>query len=359
MAAGIVQGIDMGAVGYVMELGQTWHMFPEYEHIEGPVSIETARAKLEFPVEKIALRPALTPSQTIMLLDAGMDEETAHALNADPVGTMYALMRMDSGAILHTESVSGDYELVLNSQFLDMINDMLTFECNSRFHIESCGTLFGGREAFVNILLDDIQIAGDSSKTAFRLMFANSYGNNAIFAGMHWKRIVCNNTLTIAKAQAAATATLRKFIHTSGAPGRVKNHLIDLTTLFDVIKEHRESLDHMASTPMTVADVEKFLSGLFPVKEHAGLRMISVKTNMRDRVRHLFEEREDLQGGIGRTRFAMLQAVTFHTSHDMSGKRGTDYAYAWHKSLTDHADHRNQLNQRAFLLLESPDLILA
>lgn len=361
MGAGIYPGKDKGVVGYVDELGQTWHLFEEYEHINGPVSIDKARETLLTPVEKISLILSPTPEQIQTLLDNGLTDEQIGELLSKPVeavygGHMYALMHMERGDTLFGQSVTDDYEVILNDEFLDYVENLMGDPHN--LTIESCGTLFAGRVSFVNIMLKDITIAGDISPTIYRLMYTNAYGGRAITAGLHWIRIVCNNTLTMAEAQAAATATLRKFTHTKGTPGRVQAHLIELTGLYRLIDEQNVSLQWLADQSMNGNDVDKFLTTLFPLKEKAHARLVASMTKKRDRIRELFETRADLQGGIARTRFAMLQAVTFHTSHDMAAKRGTDFAYAWHKTLTDPKDNRNVLARTAVKLLESEDLTL-
>ena len=54
MAAGI-ETIDTGIVGYVSELGHTWHGMEQYKQIDGPVEIAACRDVLDYPVEKIEL----------------------------------------------------------------------------------------------------------------------------------------------------------------------------------------------------------------------------------------------------------------------------------------------------------------
>lgn len=356
MGAGIVKGEDKGAVGFVDKLGRTWHGFEEYEQFNGPVLMPKVREKIVYPVQKIALRPALNDEQASLLAHNGMSADALAQLVQASVPSMYALMRMDTGKVLYDYSVTNDYTVILNEEFLDTMETGL-LAAHPEVEIESCGTLFGGRVAFVNILLDVAKIMGDDSETAFRLMYYNAFGGKSVAAGLHGTRIVCANTLTLAEAQAAANQTLAKFKHVSGAPGRVQAHLVELTELYASIAAHKAVLNGLATMPMTALDVESFLSLFINIPAKATNRMETRRTNERDEIRNIFETRPDLRGDVARTRYAMLNAVTYHTEHESVGKRGVDEAYAYFDSVT--GGGRDKTNQEAFKLLQVHDLVAA
>lgn len=355
MGAGIVRGKDKGAVGFSAELGMTWHGFPEYEMINGPLSLAKVREKVIYPVQKIALAPALTGEQ-LSVLTANVGEETLKRILASTVPTMFALMRMDTGDVLYDYSVTDDYTVILNEEFLATMEASLLAKF-PEVGIESCGTLFAGRVAFVNILLDVAEVKGDNSKTAFRLMYYNAFGGKSIAAGMHGVRIVCNNTLTWAEAQAAANNTLAKYKHVSGAPGRVQAHLVELAELHSCVKEHKATLDRMAEQTMTDAEVGAFFTVFIDIPDEASKRMGTRRQNKRDAIREIFETRDDLQGDIAQTRYSLLQAVTYYTEHETVGKRDVDEAYAYFDSVT--GGGRDTENRLAFDILQTPDLIAA
>jgi len=342
MSAGIVQGIDAGAVGFVELLGKTWHGFPEYEQLEGPITVEKVREKIVHPVSKVPLKLHMPEGD-------GLSTEYDGVV----VPTMFALVRMDTGDVLYEYSVTDDYTVYDNGVFLDLVVQGV-LNPNPKVSIESCGTLKGGNISFVNILLDRSRVNGDDSETLYRLMYYNAFGGKSIAAGMHGTRIVCQNTLNIAEAQAEANATLRKFKHTSGAPGRVKTHLVDLTILYNLLAQHKDALNHLASVSMSSADVDTFLSSVYPINENGGKRLKTGRQNKRNRLLELFEGREDLQGGVARTRFAMLQAVTYHSGHN-TNKRA-DEAYAYFDSVS--GGTRDDFNQKALKILMEPDLVL-
>jgi len=55
MSAGIVKNVDRGIVGYVDVFGKTWHMFPEYEMMDGKVPFEKAFSTIDYKVAKVPL----------------------------------------------------------------------------------------------------------------------------------------------------------------------------------------------------------------------------------------------------------------------------------------------------------------
>ena len=344
MSAGIVQGIDAGAVGFTEVLGKTWHGFVEYEHVDGPVPIELVRKKIVHPVAKVPLK-----------LHAPEGSDLSTEYDGEIVPTMFALVRTDTGHVLYEYSVTDDYTVYDNGVFLDRVEKGV-LNPNPKVAIESCGTLMAGRVAFVNIMLDRSRVQGDDSETVYRLMYYNAFGGKSIAAGMHGTRIVCNNTLNIAEAQAEANTTLQKFKHTSGAPERVEAHLVDLSVLYHLVSEHKADLNNLASQQMTGNDVEAFLSIIVPIDDNGTPRIKTRRQNKRDQLQSLFESREDLQGGIARSRFAMLQAVTYYSAHNMVNKRA-DETYAYFDTVTGGV--RDLFNQKALKALLEPDLVLA
>jgi hypothetical protein len=353
MGSGIIKGKDKGAVGFRKELGLTWHGQEEYEVIDGPVLMPMVRDKIVYDVETVALCPQFTGEQIAKMTANGMGETEISRLMATPIPSMRALTRMDSGDVLYDYSVTPEYTVILNGTFLDVMQENLLDKFPD-VAIESCGTLFAGRVAFVNILLSVKEIRGDNSKTAFRLMYYNAFGGKSIAAGMHTVRVVCFNTLSMAEAQALANKTLAKFKHSSGAPGRVQTHLVELAGLYAQIEAHKTVLDQMAVKKMSETEVAAFLSMYSPIPKGSTSNLETRRLNKRNDIRGIFEGAPDLQGDIARSYYAMLQACTFYNEHFTTGKRGIDEAAAIFDSVT--GGIRDQDNRKAFALLQLPNL---
>lgn len=347
MSAGIIKGIDRGTVGYCETFGGTWHRFKEYEQINGPVAIEKAVETLGYKVVKMPIS---------MFVPEYLRGEMPENTHGKVIESMYVLVRQDSGVPVYNISVSDDYEIYQNEIFLRELENGI-FKANPNLSIESCGSLFAGRIAFVNIMLDDFVVKGDDSRTVTRLMYYNAFGGRAISCCAHSTRIVCNNTLNIAEAQGIANSTLRKFRHTKNAPAKVEQSLVDLAKLYAVITVHKEVLNKLAEKSMVTKDVDNFVDNMFPVSEEASEKASTTRVNKQDEIVKIFESEPDLQGNIRGTRYAMLQAVTNYSQYKTL-KRGTDFNSAWFDVIKE-GGTRQKFNKKAFDLLsldEIPEL---
>ena len=360
MAHGITQ-YDKGAVGFVEVYGGTWHQLPQYEQITGPVALEQVRQILQYEVVKVPLAFHCIDDKTQQI-----DPKLA-SIHGQPVvmpdltdggdklltgGKMFALVRTDFGQPVHSQSVSEEYQIFPNEAFLDNIRDQLLTE-HPELSIESCGSLWGGRVAFVNILLSRFKVKNDISETVSRIMFWNAFGGRSISGCGHNTRVACNNTSMLAEAQGEMNKTLRKFKHTSGAPRRVTQHLVDITKMQEIVSGRKASLDHLAEMQMPTSDVEKFLGNLFPIPKDSSDRAVTRRTNNRMEVQNLFDSIPDLQGAIKHTRYAMFQATTAYSQHHTLSK-DADETFTWWSAAT--GGNRHELNQTAYDLLVQPNI---
>lgn len=364
MSAGIVKNIDQGIVGYVEMFGKTWHQFPEYEMMDGQVPMEKALSTLDYKVAKVPLAFSL-PDNMKNLFPADTNGKLAMTpVDPDRPDTkptpMYALVRQDTGTNVFNVSVGEDFTIYQNSDFLTEIEKGLLSKY-PELKIESAGSLFGGRLAFVNIILDVANIKKDCSSTVTRLMYCNAFGGRAIQACVHQTRVVCMNTLKISAAQGAANNTLKKFRHSKGVVRSVNKHLTEMAELKLVTEQHNAIMDKLAETQMSIKDVENFLSVLVPVKSDFTQRGESRAENKRDTILEIFETAKDLQGDIAGTRYAMFQSVTNYSQYQNVNK-STDKAGAWYDVVSGGIRHK--FNQSALDILsketipEPPELVL-
>ena len=258
MSAGIIPGVDAGCIGYKEHFGGTWHGFPEYEVIDGPVSMEQTRKILE---HEVVMNP-------VTLTGDFEGEETE----------MFALVRKDTGRVLYKESVSDEYYITQNKAFLDQLQ-LRILTPNPQVSIESTGTLFAFRVGFVNLLLNRFRVNGDDSETIARLMYYNAFGGRSITAGAHTTRIECANTMNMAEAQAYANATIKKFKHTKNAEKRLADHLVDLGEMYSLMETHKDALNWLSSQTINSTEVQRFVGNLFALPAKASKTMISRRTN--------------------------------------------------------------------------------
>ena len=161
---------------------------------------------------------------------------------------------------------------------------------------------------------------GDGSPHISRLMYYNWLGLHAYRAGAHDVRIVCNNTLQAATAQAEANNTLRRFRHTQGAEAHLTKYLEDMTQVFLGLKKHQDLMMELTKVPVTREYLEAFLVNWIPMpKADNGEVSPNVKgrvEKVRSAITTLFEKGDEaMEGDARRSRYALLQAATFFIDH--------------------------------------------
>jgi len=245
----------------------------------------------------------------------------------------FALVRTDVGEdgqpvqTIVYPSVGERYTVIQNSEFLAWVEAGILVPYN--VSIESVGTLLNGQKAFVNIILNEHTVPGDAGPTVTRLMYSNSFGLESYQACVHTTRIVCNNTLRISLAQGATNKTLRKFRHTKNAAAKIEEHLVELADVIASAREHHEQMDVLATIRVTTEQVAAVMDTLFPIEkdEHGTVvegRGTTRRTNQREAILKIFEDCDNLQGKIARTRYSLLQAITDWADHESSVRNGDD-----------------------------------
>ena len=308
MSHGIMD-LDRLAVGYTDLYGKAWHDHPNCEHFNGPVTLEQAEKVFDYEVEKV---PVVLQGTDI------------------PIPGNYALIRKDDGEITIVYPTVGErYVVIQNSELLIWIEAGLLIPYKDQVSIESVGTLSNGQTSFANLHLLEHGVPGDNSKTVTRLMYSNSFGGKSYMACAHTTRVVCANTLRIATAQGASNATLKKFRHTKNAAEKIENHLIELSGVVQASQEHFVQLDHLATQKADSRVVENFFDYFLPIpkddnSEPKEGHALTRRTNQREAILELFEDKDDLQGGIARTKYALLQSVTDWADHKATVHKGTD-----------------------------------
>jgi len=305
MSAGI-QELDKGYVE-----GTTWHGIPSYITLDRPVTIEEARSVMCYPLEKQQL-----------FRDDGQDGEAVDA---------WAIVRTDHDAVM-VPAVGKRFEVVDNSFLLNFVHEHL-LAVYPELVIESCGTLFNGATAFVNIKIAEFQIKGDKSPTVSRLMYYNPLGRGSYQACAHDVRIVCNNTLRAAAAQGKANKSLAKFRHTASAGEKINEHLMDLAEFKLDLKKHIKQLDFLAKQQMSQEQVFEYLNKLYPLpKEDNGKvkegRSATRKMNQQNAVMQQFEMDQSLAAGVKHSAYGLLQATTHVLDHGKI-KGGDEMAARW------------------------------
>jgi len=338
MSAGIVAGVDLGLVGMEEAYGLPWHRMAEYESRPGPLEIPDIREILSYHVVAVPLK-LHAPN---------------HTFNDQRVPTMVALVEEATGRVLHEQSVSPKYCVFQNEEFLNRVEALIPSfdEAFPNFCVESAGTLFGKRVAFVNFLLDCFHYDNDDSETITRVMYSNAFGGRSVYAGGHNVHVVCANTENLANMQSAANGTLGKYKHTSGVVDRVGRKMVDLTEVAQALNVYKQMVNRLTHIPMDTTDVDNYLAHLFPIPTGSKQATVTTRTNKRERVREIFETDTSLQGRIAHTRFAAFQSLTFYTNHEMGN---SDAAFNFSQLAVGDGE-RSRLNKQALSVLSKDEI---
>lgn len=131
------------------------------------------------------------------------------------------LFRSDTRAKLGI--VSPDYEIVQPRAVLEFFRDLVA---DHGMALESAGTLFGGRRFFALAKLGEQTVMGDDKVGGYLLLCTSADGTMATEARQTTVRVVCNNTLRLARAEKGGAVAPVKVSHrTAFCDKRVKEQL--------------------------------------------------------------------------------------------------------------------------------------
>lgn len=302
MSAGIEE-FDKGVV-----YGTTWHNLPQYIQQPYPVQPNQVREVFDFGLEK----------KQLSLVD--------ETLGVIPVEA-WAIQRTDNRAVL-VPAIGSRFHVISHNEMFESINEGL-LSMYQDLDIESVGTLRNGATCFVNLKVADVAVKGDKSPNMCRMMFSNPLGQGCYTVGVHNVRIVCQNTLDMAEAQAAAQDSLHKIRHTSGAEQKINDTLVDMARVKMGLEAFRGHMNWLVDQSATTSRIQEFMDSYIPIPEDMEGRGRTTRQNKRDRILTKFEEDQALDSGTDRSLYALLQAVTYCVDHLPAGSRKDPFQVQW------------------------------
>lgn len=296
---------DLGVVW-----GTTWHEMPQYLQLERPPTIEEVRTALDMPIEKRRLYFKVT-----------RDDGSSRGRRV----AAHALYRPDTGRIL-VPAVGERYTVIQRVTMVDWIHEHLLKEYPDLV-LESAGTLWGGRVAFINLVLEQFHIKGDGSENLNRLTYYDPLGEGPFRVCAHTVRIVCNNTLQMADHEAVRRGAMLRAKHTDNAGTAITKHLVDLAETRLACVKRREELEALALWKVKAKTVEEFTEAMFPTltapkdrkltaEEVESLRRRNANVAARrGDVVAVFEQDPQHLDKVARTGYGLLSAFTYWSDH--------------------------------------------
>jgi len=302
MAAGI-QEFDKGVLK-----GTSWHMSPKFIHQDTPVTREQVNTVFGFNIIKKPLH---------FITDAGVTVKVDGA---------NALIREDTGHIL-VPSVGDRFVAESNLKLADIVYGGV-LKAFPDLIVEGCITLWNNQTAVLQLHGGEFQVRGDQSPSFTRMMYVNPLGKGAYSAMVHNERVVCNNTLRAAMAEGAANKSLRRFSHTHTAFDKINSYMEEIAATKLALARHVEELNVLSGLNVTTEEVQDFLKVMFPKSEAMSDCQLERSELARANLLEVFESDQNLVAENNKSRYALLNALTYSIDHDASkiGKRGRDAA---------------------------------
>lgn len=318
--AHLIEHYDMGVVW-----GKTWHRLPQYIQQDGPVRTDQVHAVLDFPIRK---------DRSYRLMNKDGEQTVVEPLRS------WHVVRVDTNTVI-APYVGEIFSAVSHLDMFKAVDKGLLSQFPD-LDIESVGTLRGGGTAFINLKVSETHILGDNSPTITRLMFYNPIGVGGYTCGVHNVRVVCNNTLMAAKAQAAALGSLKMIRHTPGAIKALNYALVDMAKIKLGLETLDEQLNVLAGIPMTSRDTRDFLKELIPMPEKISSPARAGRLRKHSEILAQFERGLALSPATARSRYGMLQAVTYWTGHQVPTAKQDRMAVDWDNLTGFRARFKNQ-----------------
>jgi phage/plasmid-like protein (TIGR03299 family) len=218
------------------------------------------------------------------------------------------LARQDNGHVL---GIAGDgYQVVQPVDVWDWFEQYITVD--DRFHIDAAGVLGSGERLWMTARFNgSLDVAGD--RHVPRLLMSTSFdASQATRNEATMTRVVCQNTLRAAHANAKALIKTRHNTRFNGA--QVHNELGQIAQSF---VEFKQLGDAMAQSAMTRQEVQGFFATLLGVAPDAkpadiSTRTKNIATDLAASYRRTQSERNSQRDDV----WTALQAVTRYVDHD-------------------------------------------
>lgn len=241
---------------------------------------------------------------------------TATEITADGVTTLdvpdrWATVRTHpkTGAAEYLGTVGGDYRTVQNEASCEVLNTIVD---ESGAHFETAGSLRGGRETFVTMLLPKDMLIGGVDAVRLYLAALNSHDGSKKFRLLVSPvRIVCANTQRMAERAAWASYEIR---HTASAQGRIAQARQALGMTWRYCEEFQAAADRMLDETLTMGEFERIVKQVWPLEANPPVRTQNNHDRRLRALAHLFAE-SGTNAAIRGTRWAGYQAVTEYLDH--------------------------------------------
>ena len=269
----------------------------------------------DVPWHNLGTRLEEAPTSADAIVAAGMDwavEQQPLVTESGVTTNLLANVRSDNKAFLG--AVTGKYTIVQNVDAFDFMDELSSQEVV----YETAGVLGKGENVWLLAKMDNYKILGDDM-TGYLCLTNSHDGKGSIKMAVTPIRVVCQNTLNLALANAKRTWTTRhmgdfkaKRIQAAQTLGLYENYM----SLFNVEAEN------LAKIPVSVDKASKMVNDIFPLAEDTSTRKENNIVDARQELMYRFTEAPDI-ANFRYTGWGFMNAVTDYVGHT-APKRSTD-----------------------------------
>lgn len=244
-------------------------------------------------------------------------------------GNAWGILREDTGTLFGMRT--GRHTLMQTLDFADVMQPVVDSglgEYDGTLVLDKGGTIV------VRYKLQSIRITGDESPLDCYLnIVVNHDSKRACSIYLSTIRPVCRNTLNAGIAQAKGRGTIFTMKHLPNAMQKMEIANMAVAKASKAFAAFQERANRLATTKASLLDMARLSASLFPSDKEGDEVPKQTMAKREDLVR-LFDSGTGITGAIRGTRWAMLQAVTEHTSHNLKvnvqDKEKQEAARAYH-----------------------------
>lgn len=217
--------------------------------------------------------------------------------------------------------VTGNYYVpIQNEDHAELLNALVD---ESNGHIETAGSLNGGRKIFICIKLPEAMVLGGFDEVDLFITATNSHDGTSNFEFLVSPvRVVCQNTLSAAISGAKARFGIR---HTSGAKTKIQQARESLGLTWKYAEAFEKEAEKMIQAELSNDEFEKIVKGLYPEPDEDKKRAHTLWEAKFDTLWDTYQN-DPTQDQVHGTRWGGYQAVTRYLDHiaPVPGEKGRE-----------------------------------
>lgn len=223
--------------------------------------------------------------------------------------------------------VTDKYEIVQNIEAFDFADNLVGEE----LRYETAGSLKKGKVVWLLAKMPDRYICEDKFESY--MCFANSHdGTGAVKIAMTPIRVVCNNTLNIALADAKRSWSTRHMGNMNAKLSEARHTLELANEYLDILSKEA---DKLANEKMTDDEIRETLDMMFPIADDASDRQKQNIQNAKDGIM-ICMIRPDIKKFLN-SKWGFINAVSDYVGHSAPARVTANYQENnWGKIMNGH-----------------------